>query len=151
MKILKRINPALPGLEVGIIIYGCIIQLAGVWFVADKLRFSTGLWIGIALALGMGIHIALIIQDSVLAQGTNSRMFSAKSVLRYLIVVIIFFVMMKFHLGNLVAAFIGVMGLKVSAYVQPFMHIKLSKFLHGNTSEEDFTTVEELNEEEVKL
>jgi len=42
--------------------------------------------------------------------------------LRYLIVVVVFFVMMKFNLGNLATAFIGVLGLKVSAYLQPFAH-----------------------------
>ena len=35
---LKRINDALPGLVVGIILYGIVIQLTGVWFVEDKLR-----------------------------------------------------------------------------------------------------------------
>ena len=38
------------------------------------------------------------------------------------IVVIVFFVMMKFNLGNLFTAFIGVLGLKISAYLQPFTH-----------------------------
>ena len=33
-----------------------------------------------------------------------------------------FFVMMKFNLGNLFTAFIGVLGLKISAYLQPFTH-----------------------------
>lgn len=42
--------------------------------------------------------------------------------MRYVIVVIVFFLMMKFRLGNLVSAFIGVLGLKVSAYFQPFAH-----------------------------
>ena len=46
----------------------------------------------------------------------------AKSILRYVIVVIVFFVMMKFNLGNLFTAFIGVLGLKISAYLQPFTH-----------------------------
>ena len=35
---------------------------------------------------------------------------------------IVFFVMMRFNLGNLATAFIGVLGLKVSAYLQPFAH-----------------------------
>ena len=33
---LRRLNDALPGLVAGIIIYGVIIQLTGVWFVDDK-------------------------------------------------------------------------------------------------------------------
>ena len=44
---LRRINDALPGLVLGIIVYGVIVELAGVWFVTDKVRYTTGLLIGI--------------------------------------------------------------------------------------------------------
>ena len=47
---LRRLNDALPGLVLGIIVYGAAVFLAGIWFVPDKLRFTTGLAIGIALA-----------------------------------------------------------------------------------------------------
>ena len=52
--------------------------------------------------------------------------------------------MMYFKLGNLISAFLGVLGLKVSAYAQPFMHKMIFK---------DFEPEESLNEqkEEVKL
>ena len=46
---LKRLNDALPELVLGIILYGIVVELAGVWFVTDKLRYTTGLVIGIAL------------------------------------------------------------------------------------------------------
>mgnify|MGYP004724525369 FL=1 len=47
---LKRLNDALPELVLGIIVYGIVVELAGVWFVTDKLRYTTGLVIGIGLA-----------------------------------------------------------------------------------------------------
>lgn len=121
---LKRINDALPGLVLGIVIYGIVIELAGVWFVEDKLRYSSGLLIGIAVAIGLAINIAIVIRDAVElygADGARNRLI-VKSVLRYLVVVVIFFVMMKYNLGSLATAFIGVLGLKVSAYLQPFTH-----------------------------
>ena len=80
---LKRLNDALPELVLGIIVYGIVVELAGVWFVTDKLRYTTGLVIGIALAVGMAVNMAIVL----------------KSILRYVIVVIVFFVMMKFNLG----------------------------------------------------
>lgn len=121
---LRRINDALPGLVLGIVIYGVIVELVGVWFVEDKLRYSTGLLIGISVAVGLAINIAQVIRDAVEiygADGARNRLI-VKSVLRYLVVVVVFFVMMKFNLGNLATAFIGVLGLKVSAYLQPFSH-----------------------------
>ena len=121
---LRRINDVLPELVLGIVIYGMLVEFAGVWFVADKLRYSTGLLIGISLAIGMAINIAVVIRDAVEIYGEDGakNRVIIKSVLRYLIVVVVFFVMMKFNLGNLFTAFIGVLGLKVSAYLQPFTH-----------------------------
>ena len=121
---LRRINDALPELVLGILIYGIVVELAGVWFVTDKLRYSSGLLIGISLAVGMAINIAVVIRDAVEIYGEDGAKMRViiKSVLRYLIVVVVFFVMMKYNLGNLFSAFIGVLGLKISAYLQPFTH-----------------------------
>jgi len=121
---LRRINDVLPELVLGIVIYGILVEFVGVWFVADKLRYSTGLLIGISLAIGMAINIAVVIRDAVEIYGEDGakNRVIIKSVLRYLIVVVVFFMMMKFNLGNLFTAFIGVLGLKVSAYLQPFTH-----------------------------
>lgn len=126
---LRRLNDALPGLVMGILIYGLAVELIGVWFVADKLRFTSGLAIGITLAEGMAINIAVVLQDAVDVYGESNarKMIIAKSLLRYTVVAIVFFVMMKFNLGNLISAFIGVIGLKVSAYLQPFAHRFISK------------------------
>ncbi len=125
MKALRRMNEALPGLVLGIVIYGIIVELIGIWFVADKLSFSSGLAVGIVCAVGMAIHLARVIQDAVRQQSEDTRRLSAKSVLRYLVVVVVFFIMMYFNLGSLVSAFIGVLGLKVSAYLQPIFNKKL--------------------------
>ena len=126
---LRRINEALPELILGIILYGLAVELIGVWFVADKLRYSTGLLIGIALAAGMAVNMAIVLEDAVGLVGQNHAQAKiiAKSILRYLIVVIVFFVMMKLELGNLITAFLGVMGLKVAAYLQPFTHKAILK------------------------
>ncbi len=126
---LKRLNDALPGLVLGILIYGVLVEFIGVWFVSDKLRYTTGLVIGIALACGMAINIAVVLQDAIDIYGESRAQarIIAKSILRYAVVVIVFFVMMKWNLGNLFAAFIGVLGLKVSAYLQPFAHKLISK------------------------
>lgn len=131
---LRRLNDALPGLIMGILVYGLIVELAGVWFVADKVRYTTGLLIGIALACGMAVNIAVVLRDAVEQyDGKHARAkIVGKSVLRYLVVVIVFFIMMKWNLGSLVSAFIGVLGLKVSAYLQPFAH-KAIKKLQGRS------------------
>ncbi|MCI7106707.1 MAG: hypothetical protein PUA77_03185 [Lachnospiraceae bacterium] len=134
---LRRINEALPGLVAGIIGYGVVIQLTGVWFVSDKLGYSIGLWFGIAVAVGLAINIATVIFDSVVMGDSKqaNRRIIAKSVLRYVVVVILFFILGYFQFGNLFTAFLGVLGLKISAYLQPLFG-KVSDRIHGRIRED---------------
>lgn len=122
IKEFRRLNEALPGLLLGILLYGVLVEVIGVWFVSDKIRYTTGLLIGIGCAVGMAIHLAVVLEETVRTNNAAPKMIKAKSVLRYLVVVAVFFVMMWLNLGNLITAFIGVLGLKVSAYAQPLLH-----------------------------
>lgn len=105
---LKRINEALPGLVVSILLYGVMVELIGVWF-------------GIAVAVGMAINLATVIFDSVTMGDTAhaTRRIVTKSILRYVVVVILFVLFGYFQWGNLIAAFLGLLGLKIGAYLQP--------------------------------
>lgn len=126
---LKRINPVLPELILELVIYGLLIQFTGVWFVEDKLRYSTGLWLGIVVAAIMAINMAVIIYDTVELQAEEkvSKKSALFSAIRYIAVVAIFGITGIFHLGNLITMFIGVMGLKVAAYLYPFTHKFITK------------------------
>ena len=141
---LKRINEALPGLIAGILLYGLVLELVGVWFVDDKIAYSIGLWYGIAIAVGMGINLAVVIYDAVTIDGTknaNGRVV-AKSLLRYIVVAVLFFILGYFNFGNLYSAFLGVLGLKISAYLQPF----LNKVINRLTGRVDATPCNESSE-----
>lgn len=121
---LKRINDVLPELVAEILAYGLIAWLLGVWFVEDKLRYSIGLWIGIAAAIGMAVHMAIVILDSVdlaIEKKAKERT-TLFAMLRYVVVAVLFVIVAYFRLGNVIAMFIGIMGLKVAAYLQPFVH-----------------------------
>ena len=120
VKRMRQINSSLPLLLLGIVIWGCLVQLVGIWFVEEKLRYSTGTWIGVSLAVFMAINLALVIESAV-DRGSSVGVLRFKSILRYLVVIAVFFVMIYFNLGNWISAFIAVMGLKVSAYAQPFI------------------------------
>ncbi len=141
----RRLNEALPELLLGILLYGIVIQVAGIWFAEDKLRYSSGLWIGILTAMGMAYHIARIIAetiDCVDAHKTRIQI-TAKGILRYAAVVIVFTVTMYFDLGNLITLFLGVMGLKISAYLQPSLHKVLIRVTgKGSGSTDETNTME---------
>lgn len=131
---LRRLNKVLPELVLGILLYGIVLQLAGVWLAEDKLQYSAGLWIGVLLAAAMAVHMAVVLEDAVSAGSSQGKLITM-SLLRYAAVVLVFFCIMKFHLGNPIAAFAGVMSLKISAYLQPSIH-KIIKKKKG--SEEGF-------------
>lgn len=133
---LKRLNDALPGLVTGIIIYGVIIQITGVWFVDDKLGYSVGLWYGIIIAVGTAINLAQVIYDSVILGDSEHarKKIVIKSVLRYVVIVILFFILGIFNFGNLFTAFVGMLGLKISAYTQPALG-RFYKKLKGRKEE----------------
>jgi hypothetical protein len=117
---LKRINDALPGLVFGIVFYGIVVQLIGVWFVTDKISYSIGLWYGIAIAVGMAVNDA----TAIYGQKDANRRIVAKSLLRYIVVAVLLFILGLFDFGNLIMAFVGMLGLKISAYLQPlFMKV----------------------------
>ena len=141
---LKRINPALPGLLAGIVIYGLLVQITGVWFVEDKMSYSIGLWYGIAIAIGMAINLATVIYDAVTfdgAENANKRV-AAKSMLRYIVVAILFGILGYFEFGNLFTAFLGVMCLKFSAYAQPL----LNKIVNKSNGSFDAASIDENSE-----
>lgn len=139
----RRLNQALPGLLVGILIYGIIVQLTGVWFAEDKLRYSSGLWIGILTAMGLAYNIAHVIAETIdyPDEQKASTKIVAKGILRYAVVVAVFVITLYFDLGNLVTLFLGVMGLKISAYLQPM----LQKMLRTITAKGGVST-DETNE-----
>lgn len=146
---LKRLNKVLPELILGILIYGILVQITGVWLVEDKVLYSTGLWIGIALAIGMAIHMAVVIEDAV-SLGSGQGKIITMSLLRYIVVVLVFGVTMYFHLGDPIVTFIGVMGLKIAAYVQPFFHKVILK-LQGREENPIDNRMEEKHEEDKEV
>ena len=148
---LKRINPALPGLIAGIVIYGLLIQFTGVWFVEDQIGYSIGLWYGIALGIGMAINLATVIYDAVTfdGEGNANKRVAAKSMLRYIVVAILFGILGYFEFGNLFTAFLGAMGLKISAYLQPLLNMLFNKS-NGSfdaASEDENSEKEKINKE----
>lgn len=143
---LRRINPALPGLIAGIVIYGLIVQLTGVWLVEDKLGYSIGLWYGIAIGIGMAVNLATVIYDAVTfdGEGNANKRVAAKAMLRYIVVAILFGILGYFEFGNLFTAFLGVMGLKISAYAQPL----LNKIVNKSNGSFDAASNDENSEKE---
>lgn len=129
MEKIKSINEELPALMAGILPFGILCQITVVWFVKDKAGYSIGLWLGIFIAEAMAYHMAASISMSVeLDEETAVKVMQKKNVFRYGMVTIALGLIMISGFANPLAAFLGVMGLKVAAYVQPCTKKILNKF-----------------------
>lgn len=106
-----------------ILIYGGIVQLAGMWFVKNRTDFTLGLWLGIAIALLMAWHMYRSLNITLELDEESAVMHAKKSsVLRMLAVLAAAVALWYFKIGNLVLTFIGIMGLKAAGYLQPVFH-----------------------------
>lgn len=131
---LGQLNTALPGLLLGIVLFGVLCQIVGIFFVADKAGYSIGLWIGVVTACFMAFHMAWSLDRAVEkdvkgAQATVTR----HNIIRYLAVVVILGILMVTRLGNPLSAFLGIIGLKASAYMQPLFEKMSRKKLNRET------------------
>lgn len=103
--------------------WGLFCQVTIVWFAEDKTSYSLGLWIGVLMAACMAVHMDWSLQrafdfDSAIAQ----KMIVKQNLIRYGCVVAACALVMLSGFLNPLSAFLGLMGLKVSAYLQPFTH-----------------------------
>ena len=127
IKELER-NETLKELIIGILFMSIIFQSSIVWFVKDKIGYSIGLWLGTVVAVFMAWHMWKTIDEVLdLGAGGAQKIMRKNSLIRYLVVTIVLVALMITKVANPLASFLGIMTLKVAAYLQPFTHKVISK------------------------
>ena len=128
--ITEKVNRTLFELEVGILIFGVVCQLF-VFFVKDKAGYSIGLWIGVVTAFLVAVHMWWSL-DKGLDYGEKAAVgfLTRQNIFRYLGIIVIFAVICITEIGNPLSAFLGIMGLKAGAYLQPLTK-KISRCIYG--------------------
>lgn len=125
---IKKISETLKELLIGILFYGILVEVIGICFLKEKVYFSIGLWIGISLAFAAAIHMWWGL-DKALDMGDAAGKYAlAQNMIRYGVIVVAFGALCIMDVGNPIAAFAGIMGLKAGAYLQPFTHKIMIKF-----------------------
>ena len=109
------------------VIYGIILQIICVFLSGDLLKMTCGLWIGIATSAGMLIHMKNSLIEALDLGEAGAKKYMQKSYMkRYIVVVVVFIAVAYLDIANVLTLLAGVMGLKVSAYLQPVLQ-KVSK------------------------
>lgn len=125
-----RINRTLFELETGILMFGALCQLM-VFLVKDKTGYSLGLWLGILIAAVSAFHMWWSL-DKALDLGENQavKTMSMHNILRYMFITVALILIAINGRANPLSAFLGIMGLKASAYMH-FITKKISTSIYG--------------------
>ncbi|MBO6015097.1 MAG: hypothetical protein J6P60_00725 [Lachnospiraceae bacterium] len=102
---------------------GIVCQLTIVWFVKDRAAYTIGLWLGVFMAACMAVHMTYALERAFdFDSATAQKILMKQNLLRYGFVVVVCALIMISGFINPLSAFLGLMSLKVSAYLQPFTH-----------------------------
>lgn len=120
---IKRINLVSKELIIGILICGVVFQLAFMWLSDSKLLFTSGLWIGITISVCVALHMNWSIENALEMDEKSAVSHMRKTfLLRIIVIAGLFFGTYLLNLGDVVAVFLGLFGLKIGAYLQPLLH-----------------------------
>lgn len=109
-------------------IYGILAAVFVIIF-ANKVIYSlAGLLIGCIAAAYMLIYMNLVLNRCMGFEAKAVEKYVIKhSVIRYFTVVIIFGIVCITDIANPITCFVGLLGLKISAYLQPIAHKLMNK------------------------
>ncbi len=124
LKQVFRMNDVLDELLAGILLFGFICQIPLLLFLRDReLYYTAGLWIGVVLAMSGGVHMAWSLDKALdLGQDGAVKKMRTDSLIRYGVALVCLGLLMIFDFASPLTGILGLMGLKVSAYLQPFLH-----------------------------
>ena len=129
MNMKRKIDPTLFDLCLGILLYGIVFQLVLLIFSREP-AYSLGLWIGDVLAVAGAIHMWWSLDrgmDQVAKQAAKT--ISVNNLVRYFVLVVVMFVLIYTDFANPIFMFCGYMGMKISAYLNPWLCKIRSKVL----------------------
>ena len=129
---ISKINDTLLDLLIGILLWGILCQVIPIWFLSDKLKYSIGLWIGTITAGVVAYRMWWAIDQAVNTdRGGAEKMIRMHGIVRYILIVLVLGLVYYLNIGDVFSAFLGIIGLKVAVYIQPFTH-KLCLKLQGS-------------------
>lgn len=108
--------------------FGLLVQTILLLF-QDKMYHSLGLWAGIAIGIASSIHMRVSLEDAMEQDEDGAvKYVRSRFVIRYLVTAVVLAAVIYLRIGSIVTVLIGIVGLKISAYLQPIIHKLLVKF-----------------------
>lgn len=125
---IRHINQTVWELLIGILLTGVLLEAAGLFLFQDKKAYTAGLLIGLAVAVFMVFHMNASIEKAMdIGEGGAKTQVISGYAVRTLVILTVIVLLALFSKNSLFSLFLGVMTLKVAAYIQPITH----KFIEG--------------------
>lgn len=131
-----KIDQTLKELLVGILLFGVFVTGIGIWFVNPRGSFLIGLVAGMGLAVFWAVHMYRTIDRNLEInrdqEGAANSYATKSSLIRYGVATMVLLGCGLLDVTCFMSAFLGIMGLKIGAYLQPFTH----KYIFRNKEED---------------
>lgn len=113
---------------IGLIIYFIIFEIIGLIFVENRIPYTVGLLIGCVTA-GFLIWNMFVSIDAALdmTEADATKYTKKKSLFRMLVMLVVACVGMRVYWVSFPAVIIGLLGLKLSAFFQPYTNLYITK------------------------
>ena len=123
----KKIDTTLFDLCLGIFLFGILCQAILLVF-SRRPDYSIGLWIGVVLGIMGAIHMWWSLNRGLDRSEKDAvKTIGGQSIVRYFVLMVVVVLLAYSGFADPIFAFLGCMGMKVSAYMQPFIHRISSK------------------------
>lgn len=120
---MKKINRTVVDLIIGMIICSLCFEIIGIIVVDNKLKYTFGLWLGTFVETLFVVHMYKTLNLAVTMDADNARKYIQKmSLLRALLSLIIVGLSMYFSVVSYISVVIGMLGLKLSSFIQPLVN-----------------------------
>lgn len=123
----KENSKALKYLVLGIFLFFIIASIPVLIFSTDKIKAELGLFVGAVMAAAMAVHTNIVINKSLYMESRQTFMITANTIGRLLVVMAILVVIVYTQVINVITVLVGLLGLKISAYLQPLFIKKFNK------------------------
>lgn len=130
IEFLKKKDRILLEMHSGILLSGLLFWGIGAFFVEDQLRYAKSLWFGVLFAAVNCVQMARSL-DRALANGSQTKKILIRGhAIRYAFIVCIMIVIAITDVLNCLVVFLGLMSLKLAAYLQPLFHKIYNRLFH---------------------
>lgn len=133
-------------MHTGMLLYGIVCQVVGLFFAKEQLRYALSLWFGILFAVAASIHMAKTLDRALADSASAAKRIVGGYVFRYLMLAAVLAIVAVTDVLDVLIVFLGyIPSLKIAAYLQPTVHKFYNMLFH-----ETDPVPEALPEEECK-